>query len=252
MANALVEIVGQYFATSDIGLMATWREDALLEVGRIRTVEEHILVVIGFDYDVLGGTDIFGHFRGSGTAVGSDKAAFAHEINDIADTLGGVVRNIKGIDSHTAELERNAFFEVFAGGAELEADAIVAVDTLMDELGGIDWEMNLLSEGAYGTDMVGMVVRNEHTHDLGEVQSHIAERTMDVARRDTRIDKDTSLKGTQIIAVAAATRCKASEYKIGFLHISMQRYCFFSKYARKNNVFTQKRGKEEQDAIYLQ
>ena len=78
--------------------------------------------------------------------------------------------------------------------------------------------MHLLANSAYCTNMLCMIVRYEHAHNLGEIHSHILQEMVDGAGRDTCIYQDTFLKSTKKIAVTTTTRCQTAEYEISFLH----------------------------------
>ena len=102
--------------------------------------------------------------------------------------------------------------------AQFDGNAIIAVNTLVDERGGVNRDMHLLANSAYCTNMICMIVRYEHAHDFGEIHSHILQEMVDGAGRDTCIYQDTFLESTKKIAVSTTTRCQTAEYKISFLH----------------------------------
>ena len=205
IAQPLMKIVCQHTGTSLVALMPARGENTLLQIGRVRTFKQHLLVVIGLDDKVVGCADSLFDLVVRRATIGDEHEAFPHIIDGIAQAIGGVVRDSEGVDPHTKEFERLTFFEETACGLEFERDAIVAVDAGVDGCSGVDGDMDMLSKPSDGADMVGMVVRDEDSHDVGEVEFHRAKTVVNLTRRDTGIDEDALVFGSEVVAIAGAT-----------------------------------------------
>ena len=206
------------FTADVIGLVSRRAEDALFEVGGVRTVEEHVLVVVGLDDKVVGRADIRLHLFVDGAAVGHEHETLTLEVDAVPEAVGGVMLDMEGVDLHTKQFPLHSFLEIASAGTQLLAHAVVAVDTLVDESRRVDRQVNAFAECAYRADMIGMIVRDEHTHDILKIEPHVAQTLLYLARRDARVNEDTPLTRAEVVAVAAATAGKAPEYEFVFFH----------------------------------
>jgi hypothetical protein len=89
--------------------------------------------------------------------------------------------------------------------------------------------------------MIGVIVRDQHAHDILEIQTHLPETFLYLARRDTGIDEDTLTPGTEVVTVTATPASKAPKNKSVFFHIipkTVQNYSFFLTYANIYVLFS--------------
>lgn len=177
-----------------------------------------MFVVVSLDDNMVGGLDKGFHIVVRFAAVGSDHEALSAAIDDVAETVGRIVADTKGGYLHIKEGERYAFFDVFTRGSQFFLYAIVMVYTLMDQASGIDRQVNAFTECANGTDMVGVVVGDEYTHDVAEIEVHLAEAFLDGTRRYAGIDKDTLLACAEVVAVTTTATGKTAKYDFILLH----------------------------------
>ena len=206
------------FSAYIVGLMSSRREDSLFEVSGIRTVEEHMLVVVRLDDEMVGRSDIRLHLFVDRSAVGHEHKALTVEVDAISETIGRVVLNTKGIDLHTEQFPLHSFLEIAPAGAQFLADTVVAVDTFVNECRGVYRQMNAFAECAYRADMIGVIVRDEHTHDILKIEPHVAQTLLYLARRDAGVNEDSLLTRAEVIAVSATTTGEAPEYEFVFFH----------------------------------
>ena len=218
MPEARVVIASEEFSTGVVTLVTSVGEDAFLEVGGIRTIEEHLLVVVGLDDEVVGCADGFFDLVVRRAAVGDEDETLTHEIDGVAQAIGRVVRDAEGIDLHAKEFEGYAFVEETTGRLEFERDAVVAVDAGMDSGGRVNGEMDMFPEPSDRADMVGVVMRDENPHDVGEVEFHRTQAVVNLTRRDAGIDEDALLLGSEVVAIAGATRTETAKYEMLFRH----------------------------------
>ncbi len=174
--------------------------------------------MIGLDDKVVGRADSLFDLVVRCATIGDEHEAFPHIIDGIAQAIGGVVRDSEGVDPHAKEFERLTFFEETSRGLEFERDAVVAVNAGVDGGSGVDGDMDVLSESSDGADMVGMIVRDEDSHDVGEVEFHRAKTVVNLTRRDTGIDEDALVFGSEVVAIAGATGTETAKYEMLFCH----------------------------------
>ena len=229
VAQPVVEVLGKHASASDVALVAARREDSLLEVGGVRAVKEHLLVVVGLDDDVVGGPYGLRHHGVRLAAVGGNHELLAESADDVAEAVGGVVADAESIELHSRILEGDTFLEEASGRAQFFPHAVVAVNPLMDGGSSVDRQVHALAEGANSAYVVGMVVRDEHTADIAEVHAHLAQVLLYSARGDTRVNEYSLFARTKIIAIAATSARETTK------HQSVLRHIFVS--TRKDSLF---------------
>ena len=84
-------------------------------------------------------------------------------------------------------------------------------DTLMYGLGGIDGNMTAFAQTTDRLDMVGMVVRDEYSHNLFKFDAPVFQYFFNGSDTDTGIDQDTVIGCTHIITVSAAPTGQAQK-----------------------------------------
>lgn len=206
------------FSADIVGLVSARTEDSLFEIGRIRTIKEHMLVMIRLNDKVVGRSDIGFHLFVHRSAIGHEYETLTKEVNAVSETIGRVVLYTKRIDLHSEELPLYSFLEIAPAGAQFLTHTVVAVDTLVDEGRRVYRQVNAFAECAYRADMISVIVRDEHTHNILKIEPHVAQTLLYLTRRDARINEDTPLTRAKIVAVAATTAGEAPEYEFVFFH----------------------------------
>ena len=203
-----------------VALVSARAQDTLFEIGRIGSVEQHMLVVVRLYHKVVRRADVFLHLLVDAAAVGHEHKALSAIVNAVPDAVGRVMLDAERVDFQPVQVPLFALVEETSAGAQFLAHAVVAVDTRVNLRRGVDRQFDPLAQGAYGTDMVRVVVRDEHAHDVPELQTHLVQVFLNGTGRDTRIDENTPPMRAQIIAVAAASAGKTPEYKPVFVHFT--------------------------------
>ncbi len=211
-------------ATGVVALMTARTKDSLLEVSRVRAVEQHMLVMIRLDHKVVRRTDIRLHLVVHRTAVGHQHKSLIHIIDAVPQTIGGVVLNVESVDLHAEQIPFLPSLEIPAARSELLADSVVAVYTLVDLGGGVNRNLHPLTQCTYRTDMIRMIVRDQDTHDIGEIEIHLAQVLLNLPSRDACVYQHPPLTGTEIVTITATTARKTPEYESVFLH-SIKKSC---------------------------
>lgn len=223
----------QQFATHIIRLMSAGREDSLLEIGRIRTIEQHVLVVIRLNHQVISRSDILLHLIVHRPAIGHEYKALTIIIDAVTEAVSRVMLNTKSIDGHSEQLPFLPFLEITTTGTQFLPYAIVTINTGMDLGGSVDRQFNPFTQRTYGADMIGMVVRNEHTHYILEIEVHLPQTLLNLTRRDTRINEYSTLTRTEVVTIATTTARKAPKYEPVLLHTTKSA----TKVLKKNDIY---------------
>ena len=148
-----------------------------------------MLVVVGFDDEVVGVADSLLNVGIGFAAVGDKDETLSVSTNLIAETVGGVVADAERRDLEIVESECLAFLEIAAGSAQFLTQPVVAVDAFVDEAGCINRDMRPFAERADGADMVSVVVGDEDPEEVTKVESEGTQVPMDGPRRDTGINQ---------------------------------------------------------------
>lgn len=189
IAQFRMEIIRNELCTSLVALVPARGKDALLEVDGIGAVEEHVLIVVGFDDEVVGVADSLLNVGIGFATVGNEDETLSVSTNLIAETVGGVVADAERRDLEIAKSECLAFLEIAAGCAQFLTQPIVAVDAFVDEAGCINRDMRPFAERSDGADMVCMVVGDEDPEEVTKIESEGTQVPMDGPRRDTGINQ---------------------------------------------------------------
>ena len=223
----------QQFTTHIIRLVSAGREDSLLEIGRIRTIEQHVLVVIRLNHQVISRSDILLHLIVHRPAIGHEYKALTIIIDAVTEAVSRVMLNTESIDGHSEQLPFLPFLEITTTGTQFLPYAIVTINTGMDLGGSVYRQFNPFTQRTYGTNMIGMVVGNQHTHNILKIQVHLTQTLLNLTRRDTRINEYSPLTRTEVVTIAATTARKAPKYEPVLLHTTKSA----TKVLKKNDIY---------------
>ena len=223
----------QQFTTHIIRLVSAGREDSLLEIGRIRTIEQHVLVVIRLNHQVISRSDILLHLIVHRPAIGHEHKALTIIIDAVTEAVSRVMLNTESIDGHSEQLPFLPFLEITTTGTQFLPYAIVTINTGMDLGGSVYRQFNPFTQRTYGTNMIGMVVGNQHTHNILKIQVHLTQTLLNLTRRDTRINEYSPLTRTEVVTIAATTARKAPKYEPVLLHTTKSA----TKVLKKNDIY---------------
>ena len=223
----------QQFTTHIIRLVSAGREDSLLEIGRIRTIEQHVLVVIRLNHQVISRSDILLHLIIHRPAIGHEYKALTIIIDAVTEAVSRVMLNTESIDGHSEQLPFLPFLEITTTGTQFLPYAIVTINTGMDLGGSVYRQFNPFTQRTYGTNMIGMVVGNQHTHNILKIQVHLTQTLLNLTRRDTRINEYSPLTRTEVVTIAATTARKAPKYEPVLLHTTKSA----TKVLKKNDIY---------------
>jgi hypothetical protein len=115
MADAGIEAfgIGEEFADGVVGKMASSGEDALFDDPRIGADLEHVQIVIGFEDQAIGLTEMDAHMIGEVAEIGADGDFSAVGAEGEAHRVGCIVRNGEGVNVNVADGETLAGLDGF-------------------------------------------------------------------------------------------------------------------------------------------
>ncbi len=183
--------------------MAVAAGDALLEAPRAAGFLEHFEVVIGLEEEDIGGADAFERELGGVAEVGEEADFALGRVQEVADRVGGIVRDAERIHDDVANLEGSAGFEDAAVELGLELPFHFALRFAVAKNG----DLELRAEGGEAVDVVGMLVGDEHAGETFGSAADGGQSLADLAQTEASIDQKTgfgSLKVRTITAGSAA------------------------------------------------
>ena len=206
MTQMLTHVVGDSLATKRVVQMTAAGDDAGLQVLRIRTVHEHLHIVVCFDDEIVCPADAKGYLVGDMSHIGDDAEHYIAGNDFISYVVTTVVRHREGCHRKGPYLQCHARLDIAAQiGSHLLGYTVVAIDALVNDAGGIDGQVLVVAETAYGLDMVSMIVGDEYVVNAGEAQAVVPEVLLQSTDTDTGIDEQSVTLSFQIVAVTTAS-----------------------------------------------
>ena len=170
--QALSHVLGHSCGTVGIAEVTVLAENACLEIGGIGSVLEHLDVVVGLDDQIVGLADEGFHRIGDAAGIGDEAEVDIVDTDHEADVLAGVMRHGERGNVETAQREGLASNNLFLHRrVELALNTVVAIDALMNKLGGIDGQVVFVADAANRLDVVGVVVGNKHIANLTKAET---------------------------------------------------------------------------------
>lgn len=193
-----------------VGEMAVPAEDALLQTPRaMRTILQHLHVVIGFEHERVGFADALQHELCDVAKVGGEPDAAAIGAQDEADRVLRVVRNGKRFHADVAHFKPTARDEQ----PEIQFCAFGDADDFVHGSAiAIDREARLLGNGREAGDMVAVFVRDENG---GEVFRHApegGEALADLSPAEAHVDEQPRFVRFDVRSVAGGAAAEDREF----------------------------------------
>ena len=120
------------FAAHVIALMALRTQNTLLEIRRIRTVQQHVLIMIRFNHQMVRRTDIRFHLGVHTPAVRHQHNALTLKIETVSQAVRRVMFDTEGVNLHPEQLPFLSFLEIPPARAQFLPNSVVAVDTFVN------------------------------------------------------------------------------------------------------------------------
>ena len=161
--------IGEIFADRVIGKMASAGENALLNNPRIRTHLQHFQIVIGFENQAVGITQMnFYQFRKI-AEVRDDGHLDAFGAESEADRIGSVMRNRERVDVYIADSEMSAGVNRFNAAQALFQTIGQHALQRSESLFGDEERSFVQAEHLWkAVAVIGMLVSDENSVDLIE------------------------------------------------------------------------------------
>ena len=185
-------VVGKELACLAVGEVPLVATDAHLQWYRIGAVGQHLLVVVGFEYQVVALCHVVPYGVGDVSDVGDEAEVDVATPDAVAYIVASVVGNFEGGDMEVAHDGCFALLDYpSVDGAYLLGHAIAFLHAFVDGVGGVDGDVAPFAEVAYGADVVGMVVGDKHAKDAFEGNASLAQYFLDGAYAYACIDEYT-------------------------------------------------------------
>ena len=233
VAQLLAHVLGYSLAAGCVVQMSAAALYTFFQVLGVGSVLQHLTVVVGLQHKEIGPPNKRGHLVGDVSHIGHDTEAHALSLNHIAHVVATVVGHTEGRHAKLAQVERNTGLHIAAQlGRHLARNAVVAVYAMVDGLGGIDGQTELMTHAAHALYVVGMVMGDEQMVYLAKALTVVLHVTLQQAHTNARIDEQSVVVGQQLIAVSAAPTAKRYESE----HFYLIFCCFYLN--RKVNTFS--------------
>ena len=163
VAQETVCMLGDGLGAVVVVQMARATGYAHLQMLRIRTLQEHLAVVVSLDDQIIGACDVGSNLVGHLTDIGNQTERRLPHLNHIAHVVAAVVGHVEGRHPEVAHLQADARLDVAALlHSHLARYAVVAVDAFVHQPRGIDGQVKLVADAAHTLDVVGMVVGDQN------------------------------------------------------------------------------------------
>lgn len=214
VADAGLDVLGDGDAAVTVAQVAGAALYAVLQVLRVRALQEHLDIVVGLDDEIVGTRDVGSHLGRDRARVGDDAEGDAAGLDLVADVLGGIVGHEEGRDAEGAQLQRlSGCDEALHVGRQLACDAIVAADAFVYVLGGIDRQVELVADASHRLDVVGVVVSDEHMMNGTQAEAKVSELLLEHAYSYSNIYQKPLCLSVEVIAITTAATAKGYEFQ---------------------------------------
>ena len=131
----------------------------LLQIVGIRAIMQHLLIVIGFYYEIVGFGNHGFHVISDMPHIGHEDECHVRATDTIPHIIHAVVRHMEGCHLKMVYNERLTIFDImFVFGHQLTLYTIVAVNAGMYVLGRMHHQFKVMAETAHRLYVVGMVM----------------------------------------------------------------------------------------------
>ena len=212
-------VIGKELSCLAVGEVSVGASDACLQQRGVGAFGQHLLVVVGFEYEVVGLCHVVLYSVGDVADVGDEAEICIFALDAVSHVVASVVRYLEGGD---VEVAHDGCFALSddpsVDGAYFLGHAIVFLHAFVDSVGGVDGDVASLAEVAHGADVVGMVVGDKDAEDALEGNAPLAQHFFDGAYADAGINEYAVGCGAEVKAVSATSTGQA--YKLQF-HVEL-------------------------------
>ena len=207
-------VLGYGLGAVGVAEVAVLTQDAAFEIGGVRSVLQHLDVVVGLDDQVVGLRDEGLHLVGNGSSIGDDAEVHAVGLNHIANVLAGIVRHGERCDVEASQREGFAGHNLLLHRrVELALHAIVTVYALVDKFGGVYGKMIFVADAAHRLDVVGVVVSDQDIANLTKAETIVGKLFLQCSEAYSNVYYQSIRFGEQVVAISAATAPKGYKSK---------------------------------------
>ena len=200
-------------------------ENAPFEVRRIGSVQQHGLVVVRLNNQVVGLPQVFVGRRSDGSQIGGKGKMQVAVGDEEAYIVAPVVGHLESGNREVSDLEGHLLDDGPVGAVNLVDHAVVKIHAVLDGLGGIDGDSIFFAQCPGRLDVVGMVVGDAQCYNLFKGNAILPQYFFNGAHALTGVDQYAIFFISQIVTVAAASAGQAQKLQAHriFLLLGVQR-----------------------------
>ena len=216
--------LGDDLSAGRVGQMTVGAEYSLLQMLRISTSDQHFFVVVGLNHEIIRLADEVSYLL-------RDVADVRHEYEDdlaahhlISHVVRAVVRHVEGCDGERTEQKGCSLLNhLNMPGLDLCFYTVILFDARMHLPRCIDVDVEVVAQASRRLNMVGMVVRDQQTVDIGQPKAVILEMFLQRAEPQAGVYEDSVCLGEQTIAITATATAERNKFQHVF-DVFLQNY----------------------------
>ena len=182
-----------------VGKMAVAAGDALFEAPGAAGFLQHFQVVIGFEEQDIGGANALEDGFGGVAEVRQNTDFSGGGVQEEADGVGGVVRDVKGVHVDVADIETGAGFE----DAAFKFRAALVFDGVFGGAVAVNGDFKFVGKAGETVDVVGVLVGDQNSVEFFRNAADGGEAFGDLAVAEAGVNEQAGVIGLQISAIAA-------------------------------------------------
>jgi hypothetical protein len=174
-------------------------EDSLFQApGTMRTILQHLDIVIGLDEDNVRRADALDDEPGRMAEIGKNADSRGAGVQQQSDWILGVMRDGEGFDQDITELESRAGAEQ----AAIEPALKLALQCFARVAIAINGNIEFQRQQSQALDVIGMFVRDKNAGEIFGSAPDAGHSVANLTPAQAGVDKDASLVGFEIRAIA--------------------------------------------------
>lgn len=190
--------------------------DACLEVLGVGAAAEHFGVVVGLEHEVACLAKVEVGARGYASEVGGDRHVESGGSvgvgNGKSDVVGSVVHDFEGGDDESAGAEGNLLVDGDVVVADASGHAVAVEDSIEGAWGAPEAHVAVEAEDGVGVaGVVAVVVGEDDSFDVVEVDGVAAQFGGDVGYVDSGVDEDAAAAIADVGAIAGGSAAEGDE-----------------------------------------
>lgn len=219
VAKTRREVGTQELGSCFIAQMPVGAHDALLKIGRVRPLSEHVLIMVRLKHQIVRRRNERAELPRHMPRVGDEAKGCLTVLYAITHIVTTVVRHVKRSDLKIIQSKRPILIYIMCKlRLQFRAYTEVAAYSLVDVLGGIDGKAVIVRQCAHTLDVVGMVVRDKDGIYSIQLQTCRLKTLFQSTNPDARVDQNAVTVGEKKVTIAVAPASQTyKSHHIGYI-----------------------------------